>query len=122
MNTRSILSLTIMLTATASVCFGSAVSASELSRDHRAHRACLDRLEAVAHREQLPLKAAPTWRAPQAAAGDHHYYVNTEARGLDQVFYRIECEATRLGRVTYFALEPGRWIYETPDNPGLAVR
>jgi hypothetical protein len=122
MKNRPLLSLLCLLAASASLFVASGAVASDLDRDRKAHRACQDRLEAVSRRAHLTLRPGPTFEAPQPAAGQHHYYINARVPGDAARRYRVECEATRVGRVTYFALERGRFVYEAPENRGVAAR
>ena len=122
MNIKPIISLVCLLAASASLFIATGAAASGLDRDGEAHRACLDRLQSVARAQQLPLQVEPTFEAPQPAAGEYHFYVNTRLRGSENRHYRVECEALQSGRVTYFALEPGRWVYAKPDIDGIAAR
>ncbi len=111
----------MLVAASATTLLTAGVAHAELARDDQAHRACLDRFESVSQREMLPLKAGDTYAAPQPAAGQYHYYFNATERGGDRE-YRVECEARQIGKVTYFALEPGRWRFEQPETEGYAAR
>jgi hypothetical protein len=122
MDTKPILSLTLLLAASASVFFANGAAATDLARDHKPHQACVERVETVSRQEGLPLKVMPTHASPQTNTGHYHYYFNATVRAQHTRHYRLECKANRVGRVTYFALEPGRWVYEAPDTRYLAAR
>ena len=122
MNIRPFISLVFLLAASFSVFIATGAAASAFDRDEDAHRACLERLQTVAREQRLPLNVQPTFEAQQPAAGQYHYFMNARVRGTASRHYRVECEAWQTGRVTYFALEPGRWIYAEPDTDGIAAR
>ena len=90
---------------------------AELAPDARAHKACLDRFEAVNRNEGLGLRADQVYTAPETTGRRYTYFFNARARGSNsQRAYRVQCEARQVGRVTRFELEPGRWRFETPTS------
>ena len=122
MKTREFLSLTLLIAASATTLLTAGVANAELAQDAKAHKACLERFESVARDERLALKAQPSYEAAGPGAGEYHYYFNASERGEGDRDFRVECEANRVGRVTYFAIEPGRWRFETPQETGFASR
>ena len=112
----------LFLTAGACLLFTTAAQA-DLIPDDQAHRACLDRFEAVNQRESMQLRAEEVYRAPQEAAGSWVYFFNAEQRGAEEPDqYRVQCEARRAGKVTRFELEPGTWRFEAPQAGRYATR
>lgn len=101
----------------------SAAAQADLVPDAQAHRACLERFEAVSQGESIHLRAEEVYRAPQEAAGSWVYFFNAEERGTDEPRqYRVQCEARKIGRVTRFELEPGTWRFQAPDTSSYATR
>lgn len=111
----------LLFCAGAGLLFSNAVLA-DLVPDAQAHRACLNRFEAISQQEGVNLRAEEIYLAPQPSARRHTYFFNATERGVeDPRQYRIECEARKIGRVTRFELEPGSWRFETPEA-GYASR
>ena len=122
MKKRALLSFPFLVAASAATLFSAGAARADLVPDDQAHRACLERLDKVSHREGLAFKGGDTYAAPQEAADRYRYYLNVETRGDSPQAYRVECEARRVGKVTYFALEPGRWHYQEQPSSSVATR
>ncbi len=122
MNTRALLSLPFLLAASAATLLSAGAARADLAPDAEAHRACLERIDSVSREHGLALKEGDTYAAPQPAADRYHYYLNLETRGEAPRAYRVECEARRMGKVTYFALEAGRWHYQPDPVDAVATR
>jgi hypothetical protein len=107
----------------AGICLSFSTAAqADLVPDSGAHQACLDRFEAVNHREAMQLRAQEVYIAPPPAAGQYVYFFNASERNTaNPRQYRIHCEARKIGRVTRFEMEPGTWRFEAPDRR-FAVR
>ena len=112
----------LFLSAGAGLLF-SAAAAADIVPDAQAHRACLERFDAVSHSESINLRAEEVYRAPQESASSFVYFFNATERGADEPRqYRVACEARKIGRVTRFELEPGTWRFEAPQTRGFASR
>ena len=122
MNIRPLLSLPFLVAASAALLLSAGIAHAGLGADGEAHRACLARFESVSRAENLALEAQDTYIAPQVSAHNYHYFFNAVERGDSARQYRVECDAARAGRVSYFALEPGRWVFEAPRGNGIAAR
>ncbi len=122
MNKRALLSFPLLIAASAATLFSAGAARAELVPDAQAHRACLERIDSVSHREGLALKDGDTYAAPQASADRYRYYLNLESRGTNPQAYRVECEARKIGKVTYFAIEQGRWHYQAEPASAVATR
>ncbi|MEE4190931.1 MAG: hypothetical protein V2I66_05100 [Halieaceae bacterium] len=122
MNTRALLSIPLLVAASAATLLSAGAARADLAPDAQAHRACLERIDSVSHREGLQLRDGDTYIAPQEAADRYRYYLNLESRGESPRAYRVECEARRNGKVTFFALEAGRWHYQAEAVEAVATR
>ncbi len=122
MNKRALLSFPFLIAASAATLFSAGAARADLVPDEQAHRACLERIDTVNHRQGLKLKDGETYAAPQSSADRYRYYLNLESRGDNPQTYRVECEARRVGKVTYFAIEEGRWHYQADPVSAVATR
>ncbi len=122
MNTRALLSIPFLVAASAATLLSAGAARADLVPDAKAHRACLERIDSVNHREGLQLRDGDTYIAPQEAADRYRYYLNLASRGDEPRAYRVECVARRNGKVTHFTLEAGRWNYQNEPVDAVATR
>ena len=102
----------------------SVTAQADLTPDATAFQACLNRFETVNRSEGLMARRADVYRSPTSENGTYHYYFNASGprAEAEQRHYRVECQARRIGKVTEFAINPGRWVYQAPGDTRIATR
>jgi len=96
--------------------------ASDLVTDSQAYNACKQRFYNTIRDENLNVRPETFYRLPTDNASSYHYLFNASGPGADngRRNYRVECESRRIGKVTRFTMETGRWIYTGKPKSGLA--
>ncbi|MCX2979251.1 hypothetical protein EYC98_00040 [Halieaceae bacterium IMCC14734] len=85
--------------------------------DANAFAACEARFERVNRDQELGLERAATHRAPGESSNSYRYYFNAYS-GEDN--WRVECHASRVGKIREFAVEPGSWVFEASLSESVA--
>ena len=96
--------------------------ATGLVPDASAYRACKQRFYTTIRDENLNIRPEAFYKLPTDDPREYHFVFNASGPGVEsgRTNYKIECEARKIGRVTSFEIEEGRWVFTRPPREGLA--